>query len=161
MSFSSLIVRGYSDYIVSAKKDTRIEDARCKIGERPRRILGVNIFGPVIDGLATFDEVGITALTERLEEVQIGSDACSPAIHFPITEAKLIIRCFSKYPGGKIEFSRWITSGLSPFSRRNRSSRREAIFSAARLFRLILVGGFIWPNDLSRGGENGETLSES
>jgi len=77
------------------------------------------------------------------KEVQIRFDASFPAIHFPTTEERFESRPFSKKSGGKIEFSRWITSGLSPFSKRSRSLRREAIFSAARLFRLMFLGGFM------------------
>lgn len=43
-----------------------------------------------------------------------------------------------------MEFSRWMASGDSPFSKRLRFSIREAAFSAARLFKLMrFLGCFI------------------
>jgi hypothetical protein len=88
----------------------------------------------------------------RLPHPACSGFAETPVDHFPTTEGRFKKQPFSKYPGGKIEFSRWITSGLSPFSKRRRSSRREAIFSAARLLRLMLLRGFILRNKFCRGG---------
>ena len=53
-----------------------------------------------------------------------------------------------------MEFSRWITSGDSPFSKRLRSSLRDAALAAARLFRLMLLDGFIGSDERGRRAAN-------
>lgn len=55
-----------------------------------------------------------------------------------------------------MEFSRWITSGDSPFSKRLRSSFRDAALAAARLFRLMLLDGFIGSDGLDQHAANRE-----
>lgn len=121
-----------------------------------RPITGIDVFRPKVNRLATFHEEIGTCLVKGLQKPQIICVVCFPGIHLPTAEAKLMIRWRSKYPGGKIEFSLWITSGDSPFSMRLRSSSREAALSAARLFRLMLLDGFIGSGGLVRHAANHE-----
>ena len=81
---------------------------------------GIHILRPEIDRLAAFNKRDRAGLVKGFQKAQISLVAGSEVVHLPTAEAKLMILCRWKHPGGKMEFSRWIPSGGAPFFKRLR-----------------------------------------
>lgn len=106
-------------------------------------IFGGVKFRPEVHCLAAFQKIRLIRPAKFLKKRDIVEDMSTTRHHRPTTWERFEILAFLKKSAGKIEFSRCRTAGLSPPSKRKRSSLRAAFLAAARESRLALAAIFM------------------
>ncbi|MCX6877687.1 MAG: hypothetical protein NTW21_28335 [Verrucomicrobia bacterium] len=100
-------------------------------------------FRPEVHRLAAFQKMRLVRPAKFLKKRDIVEDMSATRHHRPTTWERFEILAFLKKSSGKIEFSRCRTAGLSPLSKRRRSSLRAAFLAAAREARSALLAIFM------------------